>query len=206
MRFNSILLVVLFLLSLFSCSDTLFYRAGADYFPLTPGSRWKYLAGEDTVEVEVDTVPAVMLNQNCIRVYRNAAPEYYLISPFEVRRLVLNAIPRPNAPDTVECRFSLYYQLPLVVGNTYFDRFDTTLIYGPDTLQYSHLISGRIAALEQISVGAGNYHDCYRIEFNEKIVAFDTTETVWSEWLAPGIGVVRRQTAQGDEILVEYQP
>ncbi|MGQ9678113.1 MAG: hypothetical protein ACUVUD_02390 [bacterium] len=206
MRFNSILLVFLFLLSLFSCSDTFFYRAGADYFPLTPDSRWKYLVGDDTIEVKVDTLPAVMLNQNCIRVYRNAAPEYYRTSPFEIKRLVINTLPRPNAPDTVEYRFILLYQLPFVVGNIYFDRFDTTLIYGPDTVQYSHLIIARIAALEQISVGADNYHDCYRIEFTEKKLAFDTTETAWSEWLAPGIGVVRRQTAQGDEILVEYQP
>lgn len=203
MRFRNTAVFLFF--AFFSCSDTLLYRAGANYFPLNPGTRWKYLAAEDTVEVEVDTLPAVMLNQNCIRVYRNAAPEYYLTSPTEVRRLVVNTIARPNAPDTVEYRFSLLYQLPHVVGNIYFDSFDTTLAYGPDTIEYSHFISARVAAVEKVTTGAGVYDDCYRIEFNEKKLAADTTEISWTEWLAPGVGVVRRKSSQGEEVLLEYQ-
>lgn len=195
----------LFFFALLSCSDTLLFRAAADYFPLTPGSHWKYIAGTDTIYVEVDTLPAVMLNQNCIRVYRNAAPEYYLSNPTEIRRLVVNTISRPNAPDTVEYRFGLLYQLPFVLGDSSFDRFDTTLVYGPDTIQFTHLVRAWVAALENVSTSAGDFYDCYRIEFTEKIFARETTETSWTEWLAPEIGIVRRQTAQGEELLVEYQ-
>ncbi len=190
---------------IFSCSDTLLYRAGANYFPLTAGTGWKYLAGIDTIYVEVDTVPAVMLNQSCIRVYRNGAPEYYLSSPTEIRRLFTNTISRPNAPDTVEHRFALVYQLPFVVGNSYLERFDTTLTYGPDTVKYTHILAVRVAAIENVSTSAGTYYDCYRLEFGEKIFARDTTETTWIEWLAPETGIVRRQTAQGEEVLVEYR-
>lgn len=197
-------LSLLFLL-LLACSDTLLFRSGANYFPLVPGSRWKYLLGGDTVYVEVDTLPAVQKNQNCIRVYYNAAPEYYTASPTEVRQLVVNTIARPNAPDTVEYRFALRYGLPLVLGNTFGETFETTLVYGPDTLSYRHTLHGRVAAIEEVSTPAGTFYDCYRLEFNERVFARETTETSWTEWLAPEVGLVRRTRETEQLILIEYR-
>ncbi len=201
MRFKP--LFCLFILFL-SCSDTPLFRSGANYFPLTPGSLWKYLLDGDTVYVEVKN-DTVILNQNAIQVERNSLPEFYLTSPFAIQRLTASTISRPGAPDTVEFRFGLLYQFPLILGSTYGDQFETTLVYGADTVRFSRQLSARVSALETVTTPAGTYYDCYRIDFNEKVFSRDTTETAWTEWLAPDIGVARRQSAAGEEILVEYQ-
>lgn len=203
MRFKT--LFMLTALTAVSCNDSILLRSDANYFPLLPGSSWQYLRGEDTVYVTVDTLSSVILNQPCTRVYRNFAPAYFLAGPTEVRRLSVGVISRPGGEDTVEYRFALLYQLPLVLGNVYNDAYDTTLIWGPDTLNYHHTLNAQVAAIESVATPAGVFYDCYRIDFTETTAARETTQTAWREWLAPGTGVVRRQGVDFEEILVKYQ-
>lgn len=203
MRFNP---GILFLL-LLACSDTLLFRSGANYFPLRSGAQWQYLRNSsDTVYVQVDTSSAVLLEQNCIRVYRNFAPEYYTLSPTAVRRLFLNTFSRPGTTEDTLAWFGLLYQLPLVLGNSYQERFDTTLIWGTDTLKFSHTLTAQIAAILDTITPAGTFYDCYRIEFSEKTIAGqETTEVKFTELLAPETGVIARHYPDFDEILVFYQ-
>ncbi|MEN9979342.1 MAG: hypothetical protein ABIK38_03240 [candidate division WOR-3 bacterium] len=186
------------------CSERVLFRAGRNYFPLTAGRSWKYAAGNDTVFVEVRGDTAV-LNRGCIQVDRNFAPEYYITSPNEIRKLIVTTIPRPGGEDTVEFRFGLLYWLPPVLGNRYQDQFDTTLISGPDTIAFTHLLDVRVSGVETVTVPAGEFEDCYRLEFTEITVSEDTTVINWVEWLAPDVGVVKRSTGSGDELLVEYR-
>jgi len=186
------------------CSDQILFRAGSNYFPLTAGRSWKYTIGEDTVYVEVRGDTAI-LDRGCIQVDRNFAPEYFITSPTEVRKLIVNTRLRPGGEDTVECRFGVCYYLPLVAGNWYTDRFDTTLIYGPDTINYTHLLEVKVSKVDLVQVPAGSFDDCYRLEFREKIMKDDTTENVWVEWLAPNVGVVKRVQGTVEEVLVDYQ-
>ncbi|MCX7733062.1 MAG: hypothetical protein N2248_07880 [candidate division WOR-3 bacterium] len=186
------------------CSERVLFRAGRNYFPLSAGRSWKYALGNDTVYVEVRGDTAV-LNRGCIQVDRNFAPEYYITSPNEVRKLIVTTRPRPGGEDTVEFRFGLLYWLPPVLGNRYQDRFDTTLISGPDTIAFTHLLDIRVGEIETVTVPAGEFEDCYRLEFTETIVSEDTTVINWVEWLAPDVGVVKRSTGAGDELLVEYR-
>ncbi len=186
------------------CSERVLFRAGRNYFPLSAGRSWKYALGNDTVYVEVRGDTAV-LNRVCIQVDRNFAPEYYITSPNEVRKLIVITRPRPGGEDTVEFRFGLLYWLPPVLGNRYQDRFDTTLISGPDTIAFTHLLDVRVGEIETVTVPAGEFEDCYRLEFSETIVSEDTTVINWVEWLAPDVGVVKRSTGAGDELLVEYR-
>lgn len=186
------------------CSERVLFRAGRNYFPLSAGRSWKYAVGNDTVYVEVRGDTAV-LNRGCIQVDRNFAPEYYITSPNEVRRLIVTTKPRPGGEDTIEFRFGLVYWLPPVLGNRYQDRFDTTLISGPDTIAFIHLLDVRVAGIETVTVPAGEFQDCYRLEFTEKRVSQDTAVSTWVEWLAPDVGVIKRMTSTGDEILVEYR-
>ncbi|MGB9741872.1 MAG: hypothetical protein ACP5JB_04750 [candidate division WOR-3 bacterium] len=188
---------------IFGCSDRTLFRAGSNYFPLNAGRSWKYLIGDDTVYVEVRGDTAI-LNRGCIQVERNFAPEYYITSPTEVRKLIIETVPRPGGEDTVEYRFGLRYYLPLVEGNRYEDRFDTTLIYGLDTINYTHLLTVNVGKIEPVQVPAGVFNDCYRLDFTETIMKDDTTSRLWVEWLAPGVGVVRRLTGSDEEVLVEY--
>ncbi|MEO0070589.1 MAG: hypothetical protein ABIK39_00680 [candidate division WOR-3 bacterium] len=197
---------ILFLL-LLACSDTLLFRSSADYFPLRSGAQWKYLRNcSDTVYVQVDTSSAVLLGQNCIRVYRNFAPEYYTLSPTEVRRLFLDIFSRPGTTEDTIAWFGLLYQLPLVLGNSYEERFDTTLIWGSDTLKYSHTLTAKVAAIVDTLTPAGTFYDCYRIEFSEKkIIDQETTDVKFTELLAPETGIIARHHPDFDEILVFYQ-
>lgn len=197
---------ILFLF-LLACSDTLLFRSGANYFPLHSGAQWKYLRnGSDTVYVQVDTASASLLNQNCIRVYRDFAPEYYTLSPTEVRRHFLCTFSRPGTTeDTIEW-FGLIYQLPFVLGNSYQEQLDTTIVWGTDTLKYSHTLAAKVAAIVDTVTPAGTFYDCYRIEFSKKaIVGEETTAVKFTEWLAPATGVVGRKSEDFDEVLVLYQ-
>ncbi len=197
--------LVLLLVGLITgCSERILFRAGRNYFPLSTGRSWKYAVGNDTVFVEVRGDTAV-LNRVCIQVDRNFAPEYYITSPNEVRKLIVTTRPRPGGEDTVEFRFGLLYWLPPVLGNRYQDRFDTTLISGPDTIAFTHLLDVRVGGIETVTVPAGQFADCYRLEFTETTISEDTTITNWVEWLAPDVGVVKRSTGTGDEVLVEFR-
>ncbi|MEO0005158.1 MAG: hypothetical protein ABIK49_04065 [candidate division WOR-3 bacterium] len=203
MRFKPILITVLIFLG---CSDMLLYRSGANYFPLPQGATWKYLFENDTIYVQVDTSPAVIANRNCIRVYRNFAPEYYTVSPTEIEKLIITEIPRPNKPDTVEFRFGLRYRQPLVLGDSFQDSFDTTLFWGQDTVKFLHSLRVRVSAIDSVLVPAGKFYDCYRLEFCEMVVKPETTITQWIEFLAPDVGVVKREYHSGEkECLIEYR-
>ncbi len=208
MRFKTALLF----LFLIACSDTLLYRANVNYFPLPYGAQWQYLrSGTDTVSLQVDTAPAILLNQSCVRVYRDYAPEYYTVTPFEIRRLFVNTRSVPGSTEeTLEFRFGLVYQLPLVSGNIYQDSFFDTIIT-PDTLipdtAYSHIIGAEVVGVDSVTTPAGKFYDCYRIKFNEvKVLGAETTRVAWEEWLAPETGVVKRKGEDFEELLVRYQP
>lgn len=196
--------LVLLLSLVAGCSDRVLFRAGSNYFPLNQGRSWKYLAGNETVYVAVRGDTAI-LNRLCIQVDRNFAPEYYLASPDEVRRLIVTTRSRPGGEDTVEFRFGIVYYLPPLLGNRYQDRFDTTLISGPDTIAFVHILDVRVSGVEALTVPAGSFEDCYRLEFSEVIISGDTTVNNWVEWLAPDVGLIKRSTSAGDEVLVEYR-
>jgi len=204
MRSNRLFVVAAALL-LLSC-DTLLFRAGQDYFPLVPGSEWRYAAGTDTVILSVDTEPAVAAGRSCTRLLRDFAPEYWVKGSSEVLRLFTRTEVLPQGEDTIEHRFGLVYQLPFVEGTVWQETFrDTVVLLGTDTIFFSHSFSGRVAAIEDVAVPAGNYSDCYRLELSEEVVCRDTSRRQWTEWLAPGIGVVKRRVGATEELLASYR-
>ncbi|MEO0080585.1 MAG: hypothetical protein ABIK44_07925 [candidate division WOR-3 bacterium] len=189
-------------LLLCACSDTTLYRAGRDYFPLIPGSEWRYQFGTDTTYLSVDSSQQVIQGQTCTVLYRNFAPEYWTKGLTEVRKFFVLA---SGYGETLEARFGLVYQLPLVLGSVWQDEFFDTLLVRGDTIYFSHSLAGRVAAIEAVSTLAGTFYDCYRLDFQEQVVDPETTTTQFTEWLAPGVGVVKRQTSAGDELLIEYK-
>lgn len=202
---RSSLLAAAAALALLACDSTLF-RAGQDYFPLVPGSEWRYAVGSDTVVLAVDTAPAVAADRACTRLYRDLAPEYWVRSSSEVLRLYTRTEVLPQGEDTIEHRFGLVYELPFVEGAAWEVAFrDTVVVLGTDTIFFSHRLTGRVAAIEDVTVPAGSFSDCYRIELFEEVVARDTTRSQWTEWLAPGVGVVRRRSATTEELLAAYR-
>lgn len=190
-----------------SCDDTLFRRAGQEYFPLIPGSTWKFLSDADTVLVQVDTVDVSLQGRPCRVVYRNFAPEYWVRSATEARRFSVLVSGRPNYEDTLEARFGLVLQFPLVLGATWGEIFrDTIVLRGGDTVRFRHQTTGRVAGLGTVRVPAGNFADCYEIELWDEVIGRDSVVTTTRVWLAPGVGIIRREQGADVEQLIEYRP
>lgn len=197
----------LFAAAMFALScDSLLFRAGQDYFPLVPGSEWRYAVGTDSVVVTVDTAPAVAANRACVRLYRDLAAQYWVKGSSEVLRLYTRTEILPQGEDTIEHRFGLVYELPFVEGATWQTTFrDTVVVLGTDTIFFAHSLSGRVAAIEDVAVPAGGFSDCYRLELFEEVICRDTTRSQWTEWLAPGVGIVKRRSGTTEELLTSYR-
>jgi len=193
------------------CSGLLF-RSGQDYYPLVRGSLWKYSDGLDTVYVEV-AGDSLVGGRNAILVNTDFAPGFWLKDTPEadVRRWVRHTYQRGGTEYVLEERYALVYLLPLVTGNAWYDEYaDTVVVLGVDTLRYRRRLEVHVADVEAVTVPAGGFDDCYRIEFTETVEtaiadSLATVTTNHTEWLAPGVGLVRRRTGDTELELAEYR-
>jgi hypothetical protein len=64
-----------------------------------------------------------------------------------------------------------------------------------------------VAAIEDITTPAGTYIQCYRVETHREVEAAELSSTTdYSEWLAPGVGLVKRVTGTDTLVLTDYEP
>ncbi|MFO7676025.1 MAG: hypothetical protein R6X12_06910 [bacterium] len=196
----------LFALLLLGCTG-LFFRSGRDYFPLVRGSLWKYHDGRDTCYVEV-AGDSLIGGRTCVVVTTDFVPGFWLkpTPEAEVRRWFRRTLLRGGTEYVLEQRYGLVYRLPLVTGSSWQDQFaDTVIILGADTLHYFRRLEARVAGVEDLTLAAGRFEECYRLEFTETVRAEDSSTVNWTEWLAPGVGLVRRRTGGSEIELVEYR-
>jgi len=185
------------------CSDMLLHRSGLDYFPLIRGSEWKYVDGSDTtyyVEVLGDTSVG---NITSTAVAVNFLPEFWLKEPTRISRYFYRDTLIGSYPDVLEERYGLVYLLPLVSGTSWQDSVVQTL-FGLDTFDYYRRLEARVSGPEDVTVRAGTFYDCYRIEFTEETRASDTTIVSCTEWLAPGVGLVKKVVGTQTRELADY--
>jgi len=189
------------------CSGLLFFRSGQDYFPLVNGSLWKFLAGSDTTYFEVQGDSSVAGEQSTILAV-DYVPEFWLkrAGTTVIRKFYLRTINQGGTEYTLEERFGIRYLLPFVAGDSWSEvHRDTVVVLGTDTVHYYHRVSCRVGEAEAVNVPAGSFDQCYRLEFTEEFRDIDTTVTVFTEWLAPGVGLVRRTTGEEDLVLADYR-
>lgn len=195
------------LLAALGCSDLLFFRAGQDYFPLVGGSQWKYLAGTDTSYFEVAGDTSVGGQQATILLV-DFVPEFWLkrAGTAEIRRYARRTIIRGGDEYELEARYALRYLLPFVEGDSWAETFrDTVVVLGTDTIDFYHRLQCRVGSAETVTTPAGSFDQCYRLEYTEELRDGDTTVTTFTEWLAPGVGLVRRVTGPDELVLVDYR-
>ena len=189
------------------CSDMTFYRAKSDYFPLVPGSRWTYDVGGNTA---IDSVvgDSAVDGRACVVVLRDYAPEYWTKQMTEVRQFTSLVANRGGQDYVLERRYRLVYALPLIEGATWSESYrDTVFLQGTDTVSLKDSLSGRVAAIEDITTPAGTFLQCYRVETYRDVVAAELSFTDnYTEWLAPGVGLVKRVTGTEEKILTGYEP
>jgi hypothetical protein len=206
-RSSFLLLMSLWFICLAGCGDMTFYRAKSDYFPLFPGSRWTYdVAGSTAIDsVAGDSSVA---GRACVVVLRDYAPEYWTKQLTAVRQFVRLAANRGGQEYVLEERYGLVYALPLVQGATWDESFrDTIVLMGTDTVFLMDSVSGRVAAIEDVETPAGTFIQCYRVEIHREVAAAELSFTAdYSEWLAPGVGLVKRKTGTEERVLTGYAP
>ena len=193
-------------LLLLGCSNMLF-RSGRDYFPLVRDSLWKYHDGTDTTYIQVGG-DSLIGGRNATVLYTDFAPGFWLkpVPESEILRWTRDTLEYAGSRHIFGDRYALIYQLPLVTGNHWAETFDTTLASpGADTVNYRRRLEVRVAAVEAITVPAGSFEECYRLEFTETLIARTETSISYTEWLAPDVGLVRRVYEDREIELVEYR-
>lgn len=187
------------------CGDMMFYRAKSDYFPLLPGSRWKYDVGGRTA---IDSVvgDSAVAGRACVVVLRDYSPEYWTKQAKEVQRFTSIVIDRGGQEYVLEQEYRPIYTLPFVLGSTWTTTYrDTVVLQGTDTIPVKDSIQGRVTAIEDIATPAGTFIQCYRVETHRDVEAAELSYTAdYSEWLAPGVGLVKRVTGTDSLLLTEY--
>jgi len=191
---------------LLSCGDMTFYRAKSDYFPLVPGSRWTYDAGGNT---EIDSVvgDSALDGRGCVVVLRDYAPDYWTKDATEVTRFTSLVVNRGGQDCVLERAYRPVYALPFVLGSTWFSTYrDTVIVQGTDTVAVRDSIEGSVTAIEDITTPAGTFAQCYRVETHRDVAAAELSYIAdYSEWLAPGVGLVKRVSGTDSLVLTNYQ-
>jgi len=188
-----------------ACDDLTLFRAGSDYFPLTQDSRWTYSDGLVTLTDSV-AGDSVTDGRNATVVLRSFAPEFWLRDQTGAWRFIRRIIIRGGQEYELEARYEQEYQLPLVLGATWSDVFrDTVVVMGSESLFVRDSLSGRVVAIEDITAPAGTFAESYRVEFFRSVQTDTLAETAWTEWLAPGVGLVKRLTGTDSLVLVDYR-
>lgn len=196
----------LWLASFSGCNDMTFYRARSDYFPLVPGSRWTYdVAGNTAIDSVVGD--SAVDGRACVVVLRDYAPEYWTKQVTEVRQFTNLVASRGGREYVLEERYRLVYALPLVEGATWSELYrDTIVLLGTDTVFLRDSLWGRVAAIEDIATPAGTFIQCYRIDTYREVEAAELSFTAdYSEWLAPGVGLVKRVTGTEERLLTGHE-
>ncbi len=189
------------------CSDMTFYRAKSDYFPLAPGSRWTYdVAGNTAIDSVVGD--SSVDGRPCVVVLRDYAPEYWTKQITEVRQFTSLVANRGGQDYVLEERYRLVYALPLIEGATWSESYrDTVVLTGTDTVLLKDSLSGRITAIDNITTPAGTFVQCYRVETYREVQAAELSFAEnYTEWLAPGVGLVKRVTGTEEKVLTGYEP
>jgi len=189
------------------CGDMTFYRAKSDYFPLVPGSRWTYdVAGNTAIDSVVGD--SAVNGRPCIVVLRDYAPEYWTKQATEVRQFTSLVANHGGLDYVLEERYRLVYSLPLVEGATWWESYcDTVVLMGTDTVVVRDSLESHVSATEDVTTPAGTFIECYRVETHRDVAAAELSFTEdYSEWLAPGVGLVKRVTGTEERILTGYEP
>jgi hypothetical protein len=188
------------------CDDMTFFRARSDYFPLLPGSRWTYdVAGNTAIDSVVGD--SAVDGRPCVVVLRDYAPEYWTKQATEIRQFTNLVANRGGQDYVLEQRYRLVYSLPLVEGATWWESScDTVVLMGTDTVVVKDSLASHVTAIEDITTPAGTFIQCYRVETYRDVEAAELSFTDnYTEWLAPGVGLVKRVTGTEERVLTGYE-
>lgn len=207
------ILAVLALLSTGCERNPLFFRMGADYYPIDDiGSEWEYaIEGGGTLIVQV-------LDQTergeraCYRVLSGADYTYWIANDgflefYEDHRVMFNGFEVPLYQAWVT-----WLDWPLTVGYARTESASTYAVSQGVTISHDWERTTTVMGIE--TSPDGQWEQCYHIVQDETTVnwirttGFDPETTVVTRdiWLAPDVGMVASQTADSILTLVSFSP
>ena len=196
-RHTQILLLLLLVVG--GCSmDPLVYRIGSDYIPMDAvGNTWSYnlsSGGEKLVSVAGSSI---MLRRDCMRVQVNLQDGYWYKGEDYFDEYVKTTY-LFNEEFVLEERWARRLALPLVLGNTWADEFENTIMVYGEPVKRSVTLDGKVVAIRDVSVPAGRFDQCYVVRL-EQVGVIDTPygngsvdSTFVEEYYAPDIGLIKR--------------
>lgn len=178
--------------------DPLVYRIGSDYIPMDAvGNTWSYnlsSGGEKLVSVAGSSI---MLRRDCMRVQVNFQDGYWYKGEDYFDEYVKTTY-LFNEEFVLEERWARRLALPLVLGNTWTDEFENTIMVYGEPVKRSVTLVGKVVAIRDVSVPAGRFDQCYVVRL-EQVGVIDTPygngsvdSTFVEEYYAPDIGLVKR--------------
>lgn len=197
-KFGLVVTVIAF--SSMFLSTTGFADDIADYFPLDQGFTWTYeITSNGSTYEEVNTIDGTeevggvtttkmvdddgsytcyAIDSQGLRLYKGGRQGYYMIF---------------DPPQ-------LFFPAEVIVGKS-FTQVSNYTLYMNDTADSSGTveINGMLETVEDVSVPAGNFSGCLKIQYTVK--QYDGgipgyTETDTTIWLAPDVGIVKRERTQ----------
>ncbi len=192
-------------------SNPLFYRLGADYYPVTViGNQWEYdVDGGGTVITTV-VDQAVVGERSCYRLQTGAHYSCWIndegvLEHYEDHRVVFNGYEVPVYQAWVP-----YLEWPLAVGAGRTDSAATFSTAQGVTISHTWRRETVVAAISSF----GQWEECYLLEQEETFVDWIQTggfepETLTVSrqlWLAPDVGLVRKVTADSTLTLTSFKP
>jgi len=192
--------------------DPLVYRIGSDYIPMDAvGNTWSYgLSGGGERLVSV-AGSSVILRRSCMKVQINFQDEYWFKCEDYFDEYVKTTY-LFNEEFVLEERWARRLALPLILGNTWADEFEsTTMVYG-EPVRRSVTLDGKVVAIRDVSVPAGRFEQCYVVRL-EQVGEIGTPygdgsidSTFVEEYYAPDVGLVKRVDllTHEEEVLTDY--
>ncbi len=214
-RYSLSLVSVFILLSSFFwvCSDDfLLSRASSDYFPMDVGRSWTYVSDGDSLYREV-VGEGFHYERFATIIQRNFLSEYWVKEKSEVRKFVVFDTSLLGERDTIEMGYKLYYRFPLVNNSGWEENILDTVVIASDSFAHIYTFSALPLLIDTIRTPAGSFFNVYKIEFSlirDLISLRDTTtryeiKSSWVEFLAPQVGVVRREEGGRTEVLTSFK-
>ncbi|OPL20116.1 MAG: hypothetical protein AVO35_01295 [Candidatus Aegiribacteria sp. MLS_C] len=212
-RLASAVLAVVVMASLGCDRNPLFFRMGADYYPVDElGSEWEYsIEGGGTLIVQV-VDQTEKGERACYRVLSGADYTYWIANDcflefYEDHRVMFNGIEVPLYQSWVT-----WLDWPLTVGYTRTDSASTFEVSQGVTISHDWERTTTVAGIG--TSPDGRWEQCYHLVQDETTVnwirttGFDPETTVVTRdiWLAPDVGMVASQTADSTLTLVSYTP
>ncbi len=185
------------LLLIGGCTSSYIDRSVSDYLKLDNGRKWVYLEnGEDTL-VRTVVGDTVILGDSAKVVNFGGDIIIYRLRDQRVDIYSHYVTYRGGDEVELENRYSLFLQIPFVLGNHWEDRYVNTVEFLGDTFSIEHKLFGDVLSIESLTLPAGSYNNVYKVRSREiRYLSGPFGEEVDTVtqflYFAPDVGLVKK--------------